>query len=415
MSLPPTPTKTSVSSFLLPPKLSVPPPLSLSLSVPPSAVPSLSSASSSCSSTISSSLSSSPPTSRFVFPATAAADRKDWWQGLSLAETPEEESDGQSSVGGSSEPSPCTAVAPVLPQPTFYRNPHKDNSLEGGGFGCGGEQDHFGGLDMPFLLQPEFYHVTPPPTTSSTVGGVNHLQQNRVHVVRTPSPQPIQTGFCSISNKPVNQDGESSLQDFLGEADLPFPLPSTLQERQARQRKRAEQLRRLQAREEREARQSRRRGSSFCAGMPHPTLSLESLASLSLSPPSTTVSTPPITVPTTTATIKAPTPTRPGLVSRSNSILLASLPSQAKYSTPLTKCEETKSSDKKLERHVGFDLTRTSVFEYEVGKECFGSRSPSPESSATTASTSNTVKPKGYSSFRLSAGRTAYGVPLSPP
>ncbi|KAG0223057.1 hypothetical protein BGW42_006153 [Actinomortierella wolfii] len=57
-----------------------------------------------------------------------------------------------------------------------------------------------------------------------------------------------------------NENGCTSpaQQDFLIEADLPYPTPATLQERQVRQRKRAEQLRQLKIREEREARDRRR-------------------------------------------------------------------------------------------------------------------------------------------------------------
>ncbi|KAF9905876.1 hypothetical protein EC991_001198 [Linnemannia zychae] len=70
---------------------------------------------------------------------------------------------------------------------------------------------------------------------------------------RAPSPPHVITGFCSISKTPIKPSGEPSPQDFLGEADLPYPLPSTLHDRQTRQRKRAEQLRQLKIREDCEA------------------------------------------------------------------------------------------------------------------------------------------------------------------
>ncbi|KAF9101256.1 hypothetical protein BGX27_011552 [Mortierella sp. AM989] len=346
-----------VSSFVLPSKLSPVPPLSLSL--PPSAVPSLSSASSSCSSSA-----SSPPTSHFIFPT----DRKDWWQSLSLAETPciEEEDEGQSSVGSSAQPSPTRTCAPVLPQ-TFNRYRHIEPTNIDNFTLEGGEQDHLG-------------------VNNSTDGQLLHPFQQDCHAKpndrsRPSSPSPIQTGFCSISNNHIKPGGEPSPQDFLGEADLPFPLPSTLQERQARQRKRAEQLRQLKIHEEREARENkcqvRRRGASFCEGMPTSTLQ---------------------TLPSTSETEahsrsqSIPGPSGPGSqLTRSVSLL-------SKASG------ESKTLVKKPRRNVMFDLERNEFFEYELGEELSpGSRPASPESNQSN----NTPV---YSKFKLSAGRTAYGV-----
>ncbi|KAG0283402.1 hypothetical protein BGZ96_012229 [Linnemannia gamsii] len=113
---------------------------------------------------------------------------------------------------------------------------------------------------------------------------------------RAPSPPHVITGFCSISKTPIKPSGEPSPQDFLGEADLPYPLPSTLHDRQTRQRKRAEQLRQLKIREECEAQEKsntnfnrrrviRRRGNSFSAGMMYSPASTSS-SSLALSLPS---------------------------------------------------------------------------------------------------------------------------------
>ncbi|KAF9082760.1 hypothetical protein BGX23_012100 [Mortierella sp. AD031] len=117
---------------------------------------------------------------------------------------------------------------------------------------------------------------------------------------RAPSPPCVVTGFCSISKTPIKSSGEPSPQDFLGEADLPYPLPSTLHDRQTRQRKRAEQLRQLKIREECEARENnntnnrrkgiRRRGASFSAGMmysPATSLGLSSPSSSSTNSNST--------------------------------------------------------------------------------------------------------------------------------
>ncbi|KAF9537959.1 hypothetical protein EC957_007418 [Mortierella hygrophila] len=126
---------------------------------------------------------------------------------------------------------------------------------------------------------------------------------------RAPSPPCVITGFCSISKSPIKPSGEPSPQDFLGEADLPYPLPSTLHDRQTRQRKRAEQLRQLKIREECEAKEKtdsinnnrrraiRRRVNSYSAGMMYsPASTSASSASTSsttqhaLSPPSSSSS-----------------------------------------------------------------------------------------------------------------------------
>ncbi|KAF9160583.1 hypothetical protein BGX21_003967 [Mortierella sp. AD011] len=342
-----------VSSFVPPPKTPAVPPLSLSLSLPPSAAPSLSSASSSCSSSTSSS-SSSPPSSRFVFPT---VDRKDWWQGLSLAETPciEEEDEERSSVDSSPGSSPT--LAPVLPQ-TFYRNRHASQTEHDNTPSYGGESY---GLDLPLHCQT--------------------LQ-------RAPSPQPIQTGFCSIksinsnnsnnsnNNNYIKPGGEPSPQDFLGEADLPYPLPSTLQERQARQRKRAEQLRQLKIREECERENRRpmilRRGNSFTAGM---SSSLPTLVEESDSRPQ------PKTFVKRPISQLRRSPSSPAKTSIGNNIAMKTC-------------------------RVKFDLSKNETFEYEVGEEwTSGSRPPSPESNQRSQT-------RSYSSFHLSSGRTAYGIGL---
>ncbi|KAG0029931.1 hypothetical protein BGZ81_003273 [Podila clonocystis] len=177
---------------------------------------------------------------------------------------------------------------------------------------------------------------------------------------RFPAPPPALTGFSAITSKSIvsaTPTSEPSPQDFLGEADLPYPLPSTLQERQARQRKRAEQLKQLQIREEREARLSenrrrmRSRGASFSAGM-----------SLTTPPP-------------------APTTSRPAsmsLVTPCISRLTPSPPNQIKRS-PSSPAKKSGLGSGRPKNCVGFDLRRTKVFEYDASKEL--DKSSSPQSS----------------------------------
>ncbi|KAK3847109.1 MAG: hypothetical protein J3R72DRAFT_185781, partial [Linnemannia gamsii] len=311
------------------------PPLSLSLSPPPSSVPSLSSSASSACSSASSS--SSPPTSHFLFPT---VDHHDWWQGLGSPAVPspyglEQEEGG---VAGVSRTAPGTGSGSTLnnsiedPQQdllavtttstplsqTFYRQqPQSRESLMSDDLlDKDPVVDHLGltpagsaGLDLaPTNNQnkgssiatnsnssiPAAAGTTTTRTTSTTPSTRKTYSLARA---RAPSPPLVITGFCSISKTPIKSSGEPSPQDFLGEADLPYPLPSTLHDRQTRQRKRAEQLRQLKLREECEAQEKnnsinrrkiiRRRGASFSTGMVYPPLSSTSLA---FSPPSSSTS-----------------------------------------------------------------------------------------------------------------------------
>ncbi|KAG0082590.1 hypothetical protein BGZ93_002355 [Podila epicladia] len=178
------------------------------------------------------------------------------------------------------------------------------------------------------------------------------------HRPRFPAPPPALTGFSAISKSIASATSttcEPSPQDFLGEADLPYPLPSTLQERQARQRKRAEQLKQLQIREEREARLSenrrrmRRRGASFSTGV-------------STTPPPAPTTSRPASMSFVTPCISRPTPSPPNQIRRSPS-------------SPIKKSLGSGRS----KNCVGFDLRRTKVFEYDASEEL--DKSSSPQSS----------------------------------
>lgn len=179
---------------------------------------------------------------------------------------------------------------------------------------------------------------------------------------RFPAPPPALTGFSAITPKSIVSatptSCEPSPQDFLGEADLPYPLPSTLQERQARQRKRAEQLKQLQIREEREARISenrrrmRRRGASFSTGM-----------SLTTPPPAPTTSRPASMSFVTPLCINRSTPSPPNQVKRS----------------PSSPAKKSGLGSGRPKNCVGFDLRRTKVFEYDASEEL--DKSSSPQSS----------------------------------
>lgn len=318
-------------------------PLSLSLSPPPSSVPSLSSSASSACSSASSS--SSPPTSHFLFPT---VDHHDWWQGLGSSPVAppsvELEQGGEGGTGSRTEPlgtgsgsslttledrslqddvlTPATITTPS--SHTFYRQQPQS-------------RDKLNKSDDLFLdKDPVVDHLALTPAGSAALNLNNNDNQNKDNSsnngpsggmngpypagtvktapstrktyslarTRVPPPPCVITGFCSISKTPIKPSGEPSPQDFLGEADLPYPLPSTLHDRQTRQRKRAEQLRQLKIREECEAQEKtdsmnnnrrraiRRRVNSYSAGMMYsPASSSASSASTSstsqhaLSPP----------------------------------------------------------------------------------------------------------------------------------
>ncbi|KAF9302723.1 hypothetical protein BGZ74_004936 [Mortierella antarctica] len=176
---------------------------------------------------------------------------------------------------------------------------------------------------------------------------------------RFPAPPPALTGFSAISKSIASATPtscEPSPQDFLGEADLPYPLPSTLQERQARQRKRAEQLKQLQIREEREARLSenrrrmRRRGASFSAGV-------------STTPPPAPTTSRPASMSIVTPCINRLTPSPPNQIRRS----------------PSSPAKKSGLGSGRPKNCVGFDLHRTKVFEYDASEEL--DKSSSPQSS----------------------------------
>ncbi|KAG0002212.1 hypothetical protein BGZ65_002828, partial [Modicella reniformis] len=152
------------------------------------------------------------------------------------------------------------------------------------------------------------------------------------------------TRFCSISGDPP------SPQDFFGEADLPYPLPSTLQERQARQQKRAEQLRQLKIREEREApenrRRVRRRGASFSAGM-------YSDFATPQSSPTPSLSNPPLSLSRSLSSVSPST-----WLGQNRSLVKGNITSR------------------RSRRCVGFDLRKTKVIEYAVEEPCSRPCSP---------------------------------------
>ncbi|KAF9405758.1 hypothetical protein BGZ94_003387 [Podila epigama] len=209
--------------------------------------------------------------------------------------------------------------------------------------------------------------------------------KSNFHRARFPSPPPALTGISTTTYKDLDSASvstgtgfgscEASPQDFLGEADLPYPLPSTLQERQARQRKRAEQLKQLKIREEREARENgrriRRRGASFSAGV-----------SLATSP----------SVPTTTRpasmTLGMRASQSQSQSTHTHPSLSFSLPwnlgldldstgngkpgIQRSPSSPARTgglCSGTGSGQTRKKNCVGFDLRRTKIFEYDASEE----------------------------------------------
>ncbi|KAF9918919.1 hypothetical protein BX616_004191 [Lobosporangium transversale] len=298
--------------------------LSLSLSPPPSTVPPLSSASS-CSSASTCSPSASSPPTRFVFPTNANC--KNWWFDTALVETPPQleerfNFDGNLSSGSYRLPT-STDIRPFdsldhYPTPSCLTDgrsqyssinqhiPTTSPSLPESKGPCtlefqgqqqqqikrrekeeeGEESRHH---SLPQTSHQGFQQIKPNTNTNTSTTQAHFLNRPR-----NPSPPPVLTGFCSLSKNTIKSSGEPSPQDYLGETDLPYPMPSTLQERQARQRKRAEQLRQLKIREEREARENiinhiknssggrtygsrrstlrvglgmRRRGASFSAGM----------------------------------------------------------------------------------------------------------------------------------------------------
>ncbi|GJJ71119.1 hypothetical protein EMPS_03469 [Entomortierella parvispora] len=373
------------------------PSLSLSLShsllSPPSAVPSLSSASSyssysssSCSSLSSLSCSPSPPT-HCVFPM--AEDRHGWWQQrptpsdllcaeeemksgkVSLVEprqgtesgrlgSPEEkhplllqgatlgnlsESEGETSRDRSSETDSALGSDRVKDEIAGSCCSSSSNNNHNGDLGCSDCPLTPPQQQQPRLNSRGFEQVRPRTTL-----------QNRT---RAPSPPSVITGFCSISSKGTSaSSGEPSPQDFLGEADLPYPLPSTLQERQARQRKRAEQLRQLKLREEREARESwrriRRRGASFTAGIP-PSNDNNNKNSTSNSAKGRPTS---LLMSSSWSSNNQPQPI--AAAAGTNHHLKRS------PSTPVAKRGNAASAEKTSRRCVGFDLKRTKVFEYDA-------------------------------------------------
>ena len=373
------------------------PSLSLSLSPsflsPPSAVPSLSSASSysssSCSSLSSLSSSPSPPT-HFVFPVTE--DRHGWWQQRPVPSdllcSENEMKSGKDSLvdtrQGSESGRPVSFPEkkhPLLLQGTTLATlsesegetsrdhisetdnsaPNCDrvkgsccssnNNSDLGCAGCSVAPQQQRGLNSR-----GFEQVRPRTTL-----------QNRT---RAHSPPSVITGFCSISSqRSGSSSGEPSPQDFLGEADLPYPLPSTLQERQARHHKRAEQLRQLKLREEREARETwrrtRRRGASFTAGIPPCN---DNNINVNIGSNSNGSSCP-----------------QEGAKGRPLSLLLSSSWSSNNHhqpiagaagaetnhlkrspSSPVSKGRNAASTEKTGRRSVGFDLKRTKIIEYDA-------------------------------------------------
>ncbi|KAF9290891.1 hypothetical protein BGZ68_005807 [Mortierella alpina] len=305
--------------------------LALPLSPPPSAVPSLSSASSSCASSASA---SSPTQPHFLFPE---AGQRDWWRGLGSLESPASLEADIASGCATGQVDGTTCNMEQLQQ---------DNDSNISDRDC---QAH-----APVQLKQSRFQQIKPRTDFHTR-------------TRSSSPPPVATGYCSISSPVKGSEEEPSPQDFLGEADLPYPLPSTLQERQTRQRKRAEQLRQLKIREECEARESRRRarrrGVSFSAYTPAPSGSPRSSFSQSL--PAGAQS--PLGSPLMrSASGSFSTPLRIGS-NRQKDRLQRSLSSSNKVDVVLS---TGRSSARKPKRCVGFDLKTTKVFEYEVGEEC---------------------------------------------
>ncbi|KAG0245776.1 hypothetical protein BGX31_006064 [Mortierella sp. GBA43] len=288
-------------------------PLSLS---PPSAVPSLTSASTCCSS--SSPLSPSQ-TSCFVFPTT---ERKDWLPCLDHTET--------------LSPQDGKQVAPKSRSSTESDSEDEDEKAEQpmklDAKDCIEKLD---AQDNTLPLQHGFQRINP-----------KTYFQARTRFSALPQ---LHTGFCSISQTPIKSSGEPSPQDFLGEADVPYPSPATLQERQARQQKRTEQLERLRIHEEREDRENlrraRQRRASFSAGMDSGLATPHSPASRSSSAP---------------ALLSRPPPA-------SQQEQLPSPTSQLRRS-PSSPVNPS-SSRGRLGRSVRFDLRKTRIFEFQVVEE----------------------------------------------
>ncbi|KAF9951716.1 hypothetical protein BGZ70_000884 [Mortierella alpina] len=313
--------------------------LSLPLSPPPSAVPSLSSASSSCASSASA---SSPTRPHFLFPE---AGKRDWWKGFGSLESP-------ACLELDAAPGCTTAQGHDMHGSTERLQQDSDSNSS--------DKDHE--APLPVQLKQSRYQQIKPRTYFHTR-------------TRSSSPPPVATGFCSISNPVKGSEEEPSPQDFLGEADLPYPLPSTLQDRQTRQRKRAEQLRQLKIREECEARENRRRarrrGVSFSAFTPTPSGSARSSFSQSLPAGAAQLAAlgPPLM---RSVSGSFSTASRIGSY-RQKDRLQRSLSSSNKVDVVLG---SGRANARKPKRCVGFDLKTTKVFEYEVGEEgspCTGS------------------------------------------
>ncbi|KAI9241499.1 MAG: hypothetical protein BYD32DRAFT_49935 [Podila humilis] len=312
----------------------------------------------------------------------------DWWRkdGSSSATTPT-----LSSFSSKSTPLSGGPNSSVLPSPHFYSlSSARKGAMEG--HELGSEQDTYS-TPGPWPLRQTFRRTTEATTPQSDYIGLllsgsdeedeasehstdpddgilsssscssspprhGYLIKPKTafHRPRFPAPPPALTGFSAITSKSISSatsTSEPSPQDFLGEADLPYPLPSTLQERQARQRKRAEQLKQLQIREEREARLSenrrrmRRRGASFSAGM--------------------SLTTPPAA---------APTASRPASMSFVTPLCInRSSPSLLKRS-PSSPAKKSGLGSGRPKNCVGFDLRRTKVFEYDASEEVDKSSSP---------------------------------------
>ncbi|KAF9573625.1 hypothetical protein EC968_008262 [Mortierella alpina] len=305
--------------------------LSLPLSPPPSAVPSLSSASSSCASSASA---SSPTRTHFLFPETG---QREWWKGFGSLESP---------AGLEPDAAAGCEIGQIHDAASNMEQLHQDSDSNSS------DRDHQAHAPVP-PKQARFQQIKP---------------RTYFHTrTRSSSPPPVATGFCSISSPVKGNEEEPSPQDFLGEADLPYPLPSTLQERQTRQRKRAEQLRQLKIREECEAREnrrrSRRRGVSFSAYAPTSPGSPRSLFSQSLPAGAQPVSCPPLM---RSVSGSFSSSSRTGS-NRQKDRLQRSLSSSNKVDAVVG---GGRGHVRKPRRCVGFDLKTTKVFEYEVGDEC---------------------------------------------
>ncbi|KAF9358407.1 hypothetical protein BGX34_008947 [Mortierella sp. NVP85] len=301
--------------------------LPLSLSPPPSAAPSLSSASTSCSSSSPISTSSPSPPWRSVLP------REAWWPSPETPSKHDQVAPESRPIESESDEDEAEPVKQDLQESNDDLDTRDDTLLS---------------------LQHGFQRIKP-----------RTYIQSRTRFSALP---PVFTGFCSISQTPIATSGEPSPQDFLGEADVPYPLPSTLQERQARQQKRAEQLRQLEIHEERESLEScrriQRRRASYSAGMDSPLTAPHAPPSLSLSTPvpmARSISAP------ETATLSNQKQELP------QTLIVAADPLKRSPSSPINM------ASRKSRHRVRFDLRKTRIVEYEILEEwkpC--SRSPSP-------------------------------------